>query len=212
MPVIVAFGDSNTWGFVPGSGDRLVRFPPDVRWPGVMARTLGQNFQVIEEGLCGRTTMFDDPEEPGRNGLPYFLPCLISHAPLDCVIVSLGCNDTKAKFTATPAAIAAGAERLIETALASGAGPGEGAPRILLVAPPPMSTFSDYAEMFEGAAQKALELPAAYRALAERRGVGFVNAGEFIRCSPRDGIHYEPDQHAALGVVLAEAVGMMLSD
>ena len=126
MPVVVAFGVSNTWGFTPGVGARMER---DVRWPGVMARALGPSFQVIEEGLCGRTTIFDDPEEDGRNGLVYFAPCLRSHAPLDLVIISLGCNDVKARFAATPDAIAAGAERLIDVALASAAGSGGGRPR-----------------------------------------------------------------------------------
>ena len=208
MPVVVAFGDSNTWGFSPGDGARMAG---DVRWPGVMARALGETFQVIEEGLRGRTTMFDDPEEDGRNGLAYFAPCLRSHAPLDLVIVSLGCNDVKAGFAATPEASAAGAERLIDVALSSESGPDGRPPEMVLVAPPPMEKLTEYAEMFEGGTEKALGLPAAYRALAERRSVGFVDAGQFIRCSPIDGIHYAPEQHAVLGSAMAEAVRMMLA-
>jgi len=207
MPVVVAFGDSNTWGSSPGTGARMAR---DVRWPGVMARSLGPSFEVIEEGLCGRTTMFDDPEEDGCNGLAYFAPCLRSHAPLDLVIISLGCNDVKARFDAAPETVAAGAERLIDVALASAAGPDGAAPEAVLVAPPPIETLTEYAEMFEGGAEKAFRLPAVYRSLAERRGVGFVDAGQFIRCSPLDGIHYEPDQHLILGAAMAEAVRMML--
>ena len=38
MAVIVAFGDSNTWGYDPATA---TRFPPDVRWTGVMRRELG---------------------------------------------------------------------------------------------------------------------------------------------------------------------------
>ncbi len=208
MPVVVAFGDSNTWGSTPGTGARMGR---DVRWPGVMSRSLGPSFQVIEEGLCGRTTMFDDPEEDGRNGLAYFAPCLRSHAPIDLVIVSLGCNDVKARFAATPETSAAGAERLIDFALSSATGRDDGAPEVILVAPPPMEKLTEYAEMFDGGKEKALRLPAAYRALAERRSVGFVDAGQFIRCSALDGIHYAPDQHAVLGAAMAEAVRMMLA-
>jgi len=74
MPTVLAFGDSNTWGSIPGQDARMA---PDVRWPGVMARALGTSFKVIEEGLRGRTTVFDDPEELGRNGLVYFAPCLL---------------------------------------------------------------------------------------------------------------------------------------
>jgi lysophospholipase L1-like esterase len=73
MPVILAFGDSNTWGYAPV---QAVRYPKTVRWTGVMARALGEDFEVIEEGLNGRTTVFDDPEEEGRIGLSYFGPCL----------------------------------------------------------------------------------------------------------------------------------------
>ena len=208
MPVVVAFGNSNTWGSTPGTGARM---PRDIRWPGVMARALGPGFQVIEEGLCGRTTVFDDPEEDGRNGLAYFAPCLRSHAPLDLVIISLGCNDVKARFAATPDAVADGAGRLIDLALASASGSDGGAPEVVLVAPPPMEKLTEYAEMFVGGAEKALRLPGVYRALAERRGIGFVDAGQFIRCSPLDGIHYAPDQHGIFGAAMAEAVRMMLT-
>ena len=207
MPVILAFGDSNTWGSIPGQDARMA---PEVRWSGVMTRALGTDFQVIEEGLRGRTTIFDDPDEPGRNGLVYFPPCLLSHAPLDLVIIALGCNDTKARFSATPEMIVAGAERLVEGALASGAGPSDAAPAVILMAPPPIAKLTEYAEMFEGSAEKALRLPAVCRAMARRRGIGFVAAGEFIRCSPLDGIHYAPDQHAVLGRTMAEAVRMVL--
>jgi len=208
MPVILAFGDSNTWGFTPGDGARM---PPEARWTGVMADALGPGFRVIEEGLNGRTTIFDDPEEEGRVGLDYFGPCLRSHAPLDLVIIALGCNDVKARFCATPEAITAGAARLVDCALGSTAGPGGAAPAVLLVAPPPLSTLTGYAEMFEGGADKALRLPGLYRDLAENRAIGFVDAGQFVACSPLDGIHYAPDQHAILGATLAEAVRMMFA-
>ena len=207
MQVILAFGDSNTWGFAPGEGGRMA---PDVRWPGVMAQALGDGFAIVEEGLCGRTTVYDDPEEEGRNGLAYLGPCLRSHAPLDLVILSLGCNDVKARFAATPEAIAAGAARLVDCALGSATGPRGSPPQVLLVAPPPLSRLTGFAEMFEGGPEKALRLPALYRKLAEARRIGFVEAVEFIACSPLDGVHYAPDQHAALGAVLASAVRMML--
>ena len=182
---------------------------PGARWPGVMARALGTSFEMIEEGLRGRTTV---TIRRSRGGMAWLIspPCLFSHAPLDLAVISLGCNDTKAKFSATPEMIAAGAERLLEAALISESGPGGVAPRMILVAPPPISKLTEYAEMLEGGADKALSLPPLYRAVAERHGAGFVDAGAFISCSPLDGIHYAPDQHAILGAAMAEAVRMML--
>ena len=207
MPVIVAYGDSNTWGYDPARGER---FAPEVRWTGAMAQTLGAPCKVIEEGLNGRTTVHDDPFEPHRNGLAYLDPCLLSHAPLDLIIIALGCNDLKHRFGLSPADIASGAERLVLTAKASNAGPNDKAPAVILVAPPPLVSLTDFADMFDGGLEKSQLLGARYRAVAALHGVGFVDAGKHIHCSPLDGIHYEADQHAILGAVMAQAVKQRL--
>jgi lysophospholipase L1-like esterase len=207
MSVIVCFGDSNTWGYDPATQTRFAR---DVRWTGVMQRELGPDHVVIEEGLNGRTTVFEDPIEPDRRGAAYLPPCLRSHAPLDLLIISLGCNDMKARFGMNAADFARGIDRLIVIARQEQVSPSGGAPAILVVAPPPIAKLTGFAEVFAGAAEKSRDLAARFAAVAEQRGVGFVDAGEFIRCSDLDGIHYEADQHAILGRVMAEAVRLVL--
>jgi lysophospholipase L1-like esterase len=202
MSVIVAFGDSNTWGYDPATG---TRFAADRRWTGVMRRELGAGFSVIEEGLNGRTSVFDDPIEPHRNGLTYLPPRLLSHAPLDLVVIALGCNDLKSRFALMPSDIALGAERLVLTAKSLPVGPAGGAPEVILVAPPPVAELTAFAEMFAGSQEKSLALAARFRAIATLHGIGFVDAGEHVRCSPLDGIHFEADQHARLGKALAAA-------
>ena len=207
MTVVVAFGDSNTWGYEPGAG---VRLAPETRWTGVMQLELGPAWRVIEEGLNGRTTVFDDPIEPDRRGSDYLPPCLRSHAPLDLLIIALGCNDLKQRFSASAGDIANGAERLIEMARAEPVGPRGAPPTIILVAPPPLGRLSEFAEMFSGGMEKSKLLAARYREVAKRNGVGFVDAGEFVVCSDRDGIHFEVDQHAILGRAMAAAARMVL--
>jgi lysophospholipase L1-like esterase len=203
MPVIVAFGDSNTWGYDPATGGR---FPHAQRWPSVVQRELGPDFEVIAEGLNGRTTVHDDPIEPYRRGADALPPCLLSHAPVDLVILALGCNDLKKRFSVSAFDIAEGAARLIFLARVYGQGPNARAPKILLVAPPPIAKLTDYAEMFEGGQEKSVLLGQRYREVAEREGVAFLDAGQVIRCSDLDGIHYEVDQHELLGHAVAEAV------
>jgi lysophospholipase L1-like esterase len=207
MSVIVAYGDSNTWGYDPAT---VARFAPGLRWTGIMQSELGPAFKVIEEGLNGRTTVFDDPIEPHRNGLTYLTPCLLSHAPLDLIVISLGCNDLKHRFWLSPGDIALGAERLVLTAKSLAVGPRGAAPDILLVAPPPVVELTAFADMFEGAREKSRELGARYAAVARLHGVGFLDAGAHIHCSPLDGIHYEVDQHAILGRAMAAAVRQRL--
>jgi lysophospholipase L1-like esterase len=131
---------------------------------------------------------------------------LLSHAPFDLIIISLGCNDLKHRFGLSPGDIAKGAERLALAVNASNAGRGDRAPDVILAAPPPLVQLSAFADMFEGGNEKSRRLSAHYRAIADLHGVGFVDAGEHVHCSPLDGIHYEADQHALLGAAMARAV------
>lgn len=99
MKSILCYGDSNTYGLMPDSPDR---YPRDVRWTGILQKKLGEDYYVIEEGLSGRTTLWDDPIEEHKNGKKYLLPCLDSHKPVDLVILMLGTNDLKTRFSLTP--------------------------------------------------------------------------------------------------------------
>ena len=107
---ILIFGDSNVWGDIPLQvGTRL---PDNVRWTGVLQNMLGNDYEVIEEGLIGRTTNVDDPF-PGfedKNGKDYLFPCLRSQIPLDYVILLLGSNDFKKVFNRTAKDVAKGYE------------------------------------------------------------------------------------------------------
>ena len=97
MTRILCYGDSNTWGYDPASGER---FAADIRWTGVLRKVLASDrFEVIEEGLNGRTTVWDDPIEGQKNGRQYLIPCLESHRPLDLVVILLGTNDLKKRFS-----------------------------------------------------------------------------------------------------------------
>ena len=118
MKHLLCFGDSNTWGYVPGSGQR---FPLEVRWPGVLQARLDNDYRIIEEGLNGRTTIHEDPERDGRNGRLFLGPLLESHAPLDLLILMLGSNDLMPCYASIAADVAAGVGILLDIAAASGA-------------------------------------------------------------------------------------------
>ena len=49
MKNILCFGDSNTWGFIPGSDHK--RYSKQDRWTGILSEMLGSSYEVIEEGL-----------------------------------------------------------------------------------------------------------------------------------------------------------------
>ena len=111
---VLCFGDSNTFGTcradastygTPTQDPDYVRLHADRRWTGVLQGLLGDEFEVIEEGLNGRTTDVDYEDCPGCNGRLYFVPCLLSHRPLDVVVVMLGGNDLKPCFDRSPEAV-----------------------------------------------------------------------------------------------------------
>ncbi len=206
--VVMCFGDSNTHGTPPMPGlDAMARFDAATRWPRVMASALAPEWEVVEEGHPGRTTLHDDPIEGAhRNGLTVLPALLESHRPIDLVILKLGTNDLKPRFSVHAPEIALSLERLIGVIRASEAGPARAAPQVLLVIPPPVTETGCLAEIFEGAAAKSARLGAACRAMAARAGVPVVDAGGLIAVSPLDGIHYDASAHRQLGLALADAV------
>jgi len=200
---ILCYGDSNTWGYDPASGRR---FPPEVRWTGVMARELGGQYRVVEEGLNGRTTRWEDPIEPGRNGLTYLTPCLESHYPLDMVLIMLGTNDLKQRFNISASDIAESAGGLAGIARHVAKNAAGQPPHVMLIAPTAVTSLTDFDSMFAGAEAKSRLFSRYFRMAAGWHEVSFLDAGALIECSPLDGIHFEPDAHKILGLALANEV------
>lgn len=200
MKRILCYGDSNTWGHDPVTQER---FDTETRWPRVLGQTLGPDVEVIEEGLGGRTTVWDDPIEGYKNGRTYLIPCLDSHRPLDFVIILLGTNDLKKRFSLSAYDIAQGAGVLVRVVQVSQAGRGGLAPPVLLLAPPPTVVLSDYAEMFAGAGEKSQKFAAHYARVANELGCCCLDTATVIVSSPLDGIHFEGGEHRKLGQAVA---------
>ncbi|MCS7119678.1 MAG: SGNH/GDSL hydrolase family protein [Candidatus Bathyarchaeota archaeon] len=211
--VILCYGDSNTWGHDPSTGTRLER---DERWPGVLQKILGSDYYVIEEGLPGRTAICDDPIENGRNGKTYLLPCLRSHRPIDLVIIMLGTNDLKKRFSLSAFDIAAGIGVLIDIVEGSNCGRGGRAPKILVLAPPPLRRPSElkkgltevdqFEETFGDGIEKSRKLSKYIERIAKERGCEFFNTSTIIQTSEVDGVHLDREAHLALGRTVADIV------
>ena len=209
MRRVLCFGDSNTWGYDPATENR---FDESTRWTGVLQAALGSDFTVIEEGLNGRTTVWNDPIEGFKNGHDYLVPCLETHRPLDLVVLMLGTNDLKRRFSLSAYDIAQGAAVLLRAISYSKAGRDGQAPRVLLLAPPHVAKLSNFAEMFEGAEAKSLRLGAHYQAVAAEYHAAFLDTATVVRSSDIDGIHLEREEHAKLGRAVAHEVLGLIGD
>lgn len=211
MHSVLCFGDSNTHGQMPG-GSPLDRYGYERRWPGVLQRELGSIWHVIEEGLSGRTTVHDDPiEGSAKNGRTYLRPCIMSHAPLDLIIIMLGTNDLKARFSQPASEVAMGIGCLVHDIRELAPGPGGHAPEIMVVAPPPMlDDIKEWEQIFKNAQPKSRELALQFEIIADSLEVHFFDAGSVVQCDPSDGFHINGEAHEKLGVALArevEAIG-----
>lgn len=210
---VLCYGDSNTWGYTPGSG---VRFSEDVRWTALMQNELGGRYVVLESGMNGRTTVYDDPVNPYRNGWKGLGYALQSEKPLDLVVLCLGTNDLH--FTSAVGA-ARGIEELLRTiynanVIYNGSTTVfRTVPRVLLVAP--VALHEAYDQLREdtllfGKVEDSRRFAELYRPLAEKYGAAFVDAATVAQASSVDGIHMDADSHRRLASLIGAEVRRMM--
>ena len=210
---IVCLGDSNTHGYCADPKDCAdggSRFNEQERWTRLLQDHLGEEYLVIEEGLSGRTTCFDDPIHEGLNGLRYIYPCLKSHEPVDLLVIMLGTNDCKDRFYASAACIGLGMARLVKKAQACECWDGK-KPNILVVAPPPIgegmlqSFVAD--TMGKLCVEKSRQLARYYREQCDLIGCHFADAGAMgCEFNTVDYMHLTRKGHATLAENLARLV------
>ena len=214
---IVCLGDSNTHGYCADPADCAdggIRFNEDERWTRLLQKKLGEDYLVVEEGLSGRTTCFDDPIHEGLNALTYITPCLKSHEEVDLLVIMLGTNDTKERFSASAACIAIGIGRLVKKAMATECWGGK-KPNILVIAPPHigegMHTSAVAATMGAGCAAKSRELARYYREQCDLIGCHFLDAQELgCQFNTVDYMHLTKKGHATLADGLARLIPQLV--
>ncbi len=197
---ILCFGDSNTWGYIPGSSHE--RYPANLRWTGVLQGLLGDGFEILEEGLNSRTLESEDPRpgKEGRSAAEYILPCLDSHAPLDWVVLMLGTNELKADYVLSVEEVG----EMLRTLVARIQSRGLGA-NVLVVSPPLVNELTPYCMQggkYTGATKKSVDLLAVYRTVSEELGCGYLDVTDEMEVG-EDGVHLTEAGHAALARQIA---------
>ena len=203
MKQILCFGDSNTYGLVPATTDR---YGWGVRWTSIINEKLGlQEYRVIEEGLCGRTTVFDDPFREGRRGTQLFPTLLETHRLLDCIVIMLGTNDCKTVYGASAGVIAKGVEKLIEQAQRFA----KDTP-ILLISPIHLGHGvgdPDFDPEFDEKSESvSRNLANEYRKVALQNHAAFLNAADYALPSVTDREHLDENGHADLADAIYDKI------
>ncbi|MCI8423892.1 MAG: hypothetical protein HFF50_10280 [Lawsonibacter sp.] len=206
---VLCFGDSNTWGYVPAKG---TRYPSKLRWTGVAARRLGEEFTIIEDSISGRTTIYEDDQKPNRCGIKNLGYTLLAQFPLDLVILFLGTNDLKfTDVTGYQRGICAlidtiyQAEELFQMKLPAF----QGEKKILLVAPPVIAPEIETIRpdhQLAHAAGESRKLQRVAAQMAQEKGTWFLDASLLVSPSLDDCLHLSQNAHQVLGNAIADKV------
>ncbi len=214
---IVCLGDSNTHGYCADPNDCADhgdRFNENERWTCLLQKYLGSDYHVLEEGLGGRTTCFTDPLHECMDALSYINPCLMSHEPVDLLIIMLGTNDGKDRFHVTAQEIAIAMGRLVNKAKATECWGGK-KPNILVVAPPPIGAGIVNTDFKYTMGMRCHETTAGlaetYKAQCQLLGVHFLDAVSLgCQFNTLDFTHLTCDSHRLLAEGLAKLVPTLL--
>lgn len=204
MKRILCYGDSNTWGYVPGTnGDR---YSADIRWTTRLQALLGDSYNIIDAGLNGRTTNLDSPGEHFKNGLAFVDAELSMHRPLDMVIIMLGTNDLKSMFHRNEHDIAGGLKMIIDEIQSYHQRKTGKQVEILLVSPAPLldcvtdGSFNN--EFNDTSVSVSRGLADVLCHLAEEMGIDYLDAKGYAEVSSVDGIHLTGKGHMSLAQAL----------
>ena len=210
---LLCFGDSNTYGTPPihALTEPHRRFDAATRWPRLALQHLGEGWDLVEQGLPGRTAQFSDTVMGSHmNAVEALKIALESAGPIDALTIMLGTNDVKAAYAVPPEQVTAGIAGLLCIALSQVMQDRHGGFKVLVICPPPVEEAGCLKAMFWGGRARSLGLPPLYRGLAEAFGVGFLDAGAHVTVSPIDGVHLDEAGHAVLGRVVAEEVARLV--
>ncbi len=205
MKNILCFGDSNTFGSHPLGG----RHAYDKRFTGRMQMALGPEYRIIEEGLGGRTTVFEDAIDLGRCGRTALPGCIASHNPIDLIIMMLGTNDLKARFGATEWDLGKAMDQMLRTIENAPYAPHYKKPAVLLVSPIVVGDRieeSPFGCFDKSAIAKSHHFAKIYEPEAKAHGAYFFDAAQVAGPSEEDQLHMDEKSHAALAEALTQKV------
>ncbi|WP_167959196.1 GDSL-type esterase/lipase family protein [Anaerosporobacter faecicola] len=206
MRQLLCFGDSNTWGYDPKTGQR---FAWGIRWTSILQEKLRTDYvHVIEEGLCGRTTVFEDIHRAGRCGIDVLPHLLEIYDPIDSIVVMLGTNDCKAAYHTDENRIGAGLEKLVQIIQKK-----QPHAKILLLSPIYLGEEvwkENYDPEFDkNAVEVSHRLKEVYQIIAKKYGVHFLAASDYATFSKDDQEHMDEKNHEKLANAIYNKIRSM---
>lgn len=203
LPTILAFGDSNTWGYVPQVDDgptRYARYDQSVRWPMVLDRAGGGRFRVVEYGICGLVGGLASGEAKFEDGtsraaIDHIRGVILANWPIAELVVMLGTNDLAYPGLSQPEIIAPKIAATVLAALESHKWMGGPLPAVTLVSPIPLGQRVVDLGIAADAISRSQQLAPALSEQARLHGWRFLDASGAGDLNSADGIHWDVSHH-----------------
>lgn len=204
MPNILCFGDSLTWCFNPENWER---YPYEVRWTTILQNKLGNEYKILVDGLNGRTTCWNHPYLPHRNGTEQFPISLEVNAPLDLVIVMLGVNDMTKTLKISAQESAVGLIAYLRAVNECGAVNDSVIPKMLIIAPPHLGKVNNFMNMwYLDNIEESKKLAKCIKIFCDEFEIPFLDSNEFVQACDIDGVHISIESNKILGETIADKV------
>lgn len=212
---ILFYGDSLVYGKKPSIAER---FDADIRFTGVTQKILGDEYNVIEEGLRARNLFGENLFFAERNGLDQFGPIFGSHVPVDMVIIMLGTNDcNKSKEKIDEEYFKAFDSYIEKIQLWSKPFANKPIPKILIVASPyvrgiEVEKDAKMNEIFgKEAEEKSKKLATIYSTYCQKNNIAFFDASTICVTADGEGIHLDEENNGKLGMFLAHEIRKLVN-
>ncbi len=208
MKQILCFGDSNTYGLIPNTSGR---YDWGIRWTSLLDESVrDKGYRVVEEGLCGRTSIFDDPLRDGRNGYKLITTLLETHKPVDTVILMLGTNDCKTFYDANATVIGKGIERIVDKIYNV-----DSSIKVLIVSPIHLGDgiWEDGfdPEFDKNSVEVSKKLKSAYLDVANRKNTYFLAASDYALPSDADREHLNEHGHKQFASAIIDKINTIIA-
>lgn len=202
---VLLYGDSFFWGVFASTGKRHQQ---QDRVNVVCQQELGGSFEVINEGLRGRTMFGENGSFPERDGLTQFGPIFASHLPVDVVVIMLGSNDINTTTNHSAEEIASSLDHYKEKMKYWCDFMKFDIPKVIVLAPPHINEAElvVFRELFGGSDKFIDPLAAELENKTQQLGWNFLDLRPVVDSKGMDGLHLDPEQSRVLGKKIADTI------
>lgn len=199
MKKIICYGDSNTFGFNPKDGSR---YDSNTRWAGILAKILGDEFEVIEEGMNNRTGFFTNPDGFMQSGQEYLPMLLEKHKTFDVFILALGTNDLQKFFQLDENIIIKGLEYYVETIRYNNPNA-----ELIVISPVILDEriLKGYfkCQFDEKSIMDSIWMKKIYKDFCQKQNYYFLDINQQVIPSDKDGLHFDKESHKIIADFIA---------